>query len=98
VLAEEAIRLDPAAALLRQAATDLQRAADAADPAARSRSLAAAATAAASEARRAHAEPPLDVPNVAPALTGAFADALHVARRLQPSGETRRRQPNGRPR
>jgi hypothetical protein len=82
VLAEEAIRIDPAAALLRQTATELQRVADAvADPAARSGALAAATTAAASEARRAHAEPPLGLPNVAPALTGAFADSLDVARR-----------------
>ena len=77
VLAEEAIRIDPAAALLRQAATGLQRAADAvADPTARSRALAAAATAAASEARRAHAGAPVESQSVAPALSGAFADAL----------------------
>ena len=91
MLAEEAIRIDPAAALLRQAATELQRAADAADPAARSRALAAAATAAASEARRAHAEPPLGVPNVAPALTGAFADALSARLKGSRSNDGQRR-------
>jgi hypothetical protein len=76
VLAEEAIRIDPASASLRQAATELQRAGDATDPVARSRALAAAATAAAAEARRAHVGAPLASPNVAPALSGAFADAL----------------------
>ena len=40
VLAEEAIRIDPASASLRQAATELQRAADATDPAVRSKALA----------------------------------------------------------
>jgi hypothetical protein len=77
VLAEEAIRIDPAAALLRETTTELQRAADAAgDPATRSQALSAAAAAASSEARRAHADPPPAPPNVAPALAGAFADAL----------------------
>jgi hypothetical protein len=77
VLAEEAIRADPDAALLRQAATALQRAADAAaDPALRSSALAAAATVVVSEARRAFAEAPPGLAPVAPALRGAFADAL----------------------
>ena len=76
VLAEEAIRIDPASALLRQTATELQRAAEAVDAAVRSRSLATAATAAASEARKTHADAPLTSPIVAPALSGAFADAL----------------------
>jgi hypothetical protein len=80
VLAEEAIRIDPAAALLRQAATELQRAAGASDAAARSQALAAAATAAASEARLAHADAPLASPSVAPALSGAFADAMRRER------------------
>ena len=80
VLAEAAIRIDPASASLRQAATELQRAAGAADPATRSRALTAAATAAAAEARRAHAAGPLALPTIAPALGGAFADALRRAR------------------
>ena len=80
VLAEEAIRIDPASALLRQTAAELQRAANAADAATRSRSLAAAATAAASEARKAHADAPLASPDMAPALSGAFADAVRRER------------------
>ena len=76
VLAEEAIRLDPASASMRQAASALQRAADTADPAARSTALAAAAAAAASEARRSQAAAPLPSAAVAPALSGAFADAM----------------------
>jgi hypothetical protein len=76
VLAEEAIRLDPASAAMRQTATELQRAADAADPAARSTALASAAAAAAAESRRSQAAAPLAVPVVSPALSGAFADAM----------------------
>jgi uncharacterized protein DUF4175 len=78
VLAEEAIRLDPAAAPLRQAAAALQRAADsAADPVARRVALSEASAAVASEARRAFAGAPAAPPNPAPALRGAFADRLH---------------------
>ena len=80
VVAEEAIRIDPASASLRQAATELQRAGGAADPVVRSRALAAAATAAAGEARRVYADAPLGPPHLAPALGGAFADALRRAR------------------
>src|SRR6185295_1058167 len=81
VLAEEAIRIDPASVRLRETAMQLQRAADAeADPAARSRALSASAEAASSEARLAHADPPPPAPGVAPALAGAFADALRGAR------------------
>ena len=80
VLAEEAIRIDPASAALRQAATDLQRAATATDTAARSKLLASAVAAIAAEARRAQADAPLAVPAVAPPLSGAFADALRRAR------------------
>jgi hypothetical protein len=76
VVAEEAIRIDPASASLRQAATELQRAADATDPDVRSKALAAASVAAAAEARRAHADPPLAPASVAPGLSGAFADAM----------------------
>ena len=80
VVAGESIRLDPSSALLRQTATELQRAAEATDGSVRSRALAAAATAAASEARRAHADASLASPPVAPALSGAFADAMRRAR------------------
>ena len=80
VVAGESIRLDPSSALLRQTATELQRAAEATDGSVRSRALAAAATAAASEARRAHADAPLASGAVAPALSGAFADAMRRAR------------------
>ncbi len=76
VLAEEAIRIDPSSAPLREAATELQRAADTADPAARSKALTAASAAAASEARRASADAPLTPSLVAPALGGAFVDAI----------------------
>lgn len=76
VLAEQAIRIDPAAASLREAATELQRAANATDADSRSRAVAAAASAAAAEARRAHADAPLASPSFAPALSGAFFDAL----------------------
>jgi hypothetical protein len=75
-LAEEAIRIDPVSASLRQAATELQRAAAAADAAARDRAIVAASAAAATEARRAEADAPVVSPAIAPALSGAFADAL----------------------
>ena len=76
VLAEEAIRIDPSSASMRSAATELQRAAAAADPAVQATALAAAAAAAASETRRSQAAAPLAAPGVAPALSGAFADAM----------------------
>jgi hypothetical protein len=77
VLAEEAVRTDAASAPLRQAAAELQRAADASnDPAARARALTAAADAVTAEARRAQSDAALAAPAVAPALSGAFADAL----------------------
>src|SRR3954470_6599233 len=80
VLAGEAILIDPSPASLRQAATELRRAAATTDAAARSTALAAAAAGAAAEARRAHADPPLVAPGLAPALTGAFDDALRRRR------------------
>src|SRR5258706_4091540 len=76
VLAEQTLRIDPASAALRQIATDLQRAADAAG-AARSSALASATTAAAAEARRAHAGGTLAAPAIAPALSGPFTDPLN---------------------
>ena len=52
VLAEEALRVDAASASLRQAATELQRAAGARDATDRQRALAAASAAVVDEARR----------------------------------------------
>ena len=79
VLAEEAIRIDPAAPQLREAATAIQRAAaNAGDSARRQASLGQAAIAAASEARRTFAAPPTAMRPLAPALGGAFADALNA--------------------
>ena len=80
VLAEEAIRIDPSSAALRTVATELQRAADAAESSTRSAALAAASAAASSEARRAQAGAPLASPSIAPALSGAFADAMRRER------------------
>ncbi len=77
VLAEEAVRTDVASESLRKAATELQRAADAAgDPAARSRALAVAAGEIAAETKRAQADAALSSPSITPGLSGAFADAI----------------------
>jgi hypothetical protein len=85
VLAEEAIRTDVASEALRKAATELQRAADAAgDPAVRSRALAVAAGEIATEARLAQADAALSSPSIAPGLSGAFADAI-----VKPRGPVR---------
>ncbi len=79
VLAEEAIRIDPASAPLRQAATALQRAATATGSE-RNRAIAEAAAAATTEARRAHADAAVAPSLPAAALSGAFADALRRSR------------------
>jgi hypothetical protein len=78
VIAEQALRVDPASASMRQIATDLQRAADATG-AARASALGSAATAATAEARRSHAGGTLATPATAPGLSGAFTDALTPA-------------------
>ena len=92
VLAEEAIRIDPASADLRRAAAELQRAGDAgADATAFARAIAAAASAAVLELRRAQADSPVDASAPAPNLGGAFADALANAR-LKPSRSSGGRQ------
>jgi hypothetical protein len=75
VLAEEALRIDAASASLRDAATALQRVADARDMAERQRALAAASAAAAMEARRSFAAAPLPTPPVDASLAGALSDA-----------------------
>jgi len=84
LLAEEAVRVDPASESLRQVATALQRAATATDPEARSRAVSAAGAAAAAEARRAHADAAVDAYTPAAPLFGAFSDAMAVAG-LKPS-------------
>jgi hypothetical protein len=92
VLAEEAMRIDPASADLRHVATELQRAGDAgADATAFARAVASAASAAVVEARRAGADSPVDAREPAPHLGGAFADALTNAR-LKASRSTGNRQ------
>jgi hypothetical protein len=92
VLAEQAVRIDPASAPLRQTATELQRAADAGgDREARASALKSATAAATAEARRAHADAMPASPGVAPTLSGAFADALANARlKVSRSVEDRR--------
>jgi hypothetical protein len=80
-LAEEAIRIDPVSASLRQAATELQRAAAATDAAARDKAIVAASAAARTEARRAEADAPIATRLIAPALSGAFADAMSAERK-----------------
>ncbi len=80
VVAEEAIRIDPSSAALRTVATELQRAADTVESSTRSVALAAASTAAASEAGRTQAGAPVPSPSIAPALSGAFADATRRGR------------------
>jgi hypothetical protein len=85
LLAEEAVRIDPAAAPLRDAATELQRAADGA---ARVRALRTAAAAVTVEARRAHADAPFNAPAVAPGLAGAFSDRV-LSGRPGASGSSR---------
>jgi len=90
VVADEAIRIDPASASLRDAASNIQHAADAADPIARAKALAAAATAAAAEARRAHADPPLQLDPAAAGLGGAFAEAMRTGLKAAVSNGARR--------
>jgi hypothetical protein len=86
LLAEEAIRIDPASNALRDVATALQRAADSTDPQVRARAVAAAGAAAAAEARRAHADATVGAHTPAPPLAGAFADSYA---RLKPSRDDR---------
>jgi hypothetical protein len=80
VLAEEALRIDSSSAPLRQAATELQRAAAALDPFERQRAISAASAAAADEARRSAANAPPDLRAVDGSLAGALSD---VARAFQ---------------
>jgi hypothetical protein len=89
VLAEEVLRIDAASASLREAATRLQRAADARDAAERQRALAAASAAATTEAHRSFAAAALSSQPIDSALAGALADAVALrqngARRILPS-------------
>jgi hypothetical protein len=83
VLAEEAERIDPASAAMRDVATALQQAASG-DPATRTKALSAAALAATTESRKAHADAAVSLPAAARGLSGAFADALDKDARLKP--------------
>jgi len=79
VLAAEALRIDAASPVLRQAAADLQRAGDEwtrTDALAKNRTLAAIATAVAGEARKAMADASWPAFGSSSPLAGAFADAL----------------------
>ena len=81
VLAEQALRIDPDSAELRQASADLQRIADTWDAfsaGGRASALGAVAARVAGEAKKAMDAAPAQTPSVAAALRGAFADALHV--------------------
>ncbi len=75
VLAEEAVRIDPASAAMRDVARALQQAASG-DLATRTKALSAAALAATTESRKAHADAAASLPAAARGLRGAFADAL----------------------
>jgi hypothetical protein len=83
VLAEQALRIDPASTVMRSAATDLQQSADrwtTTDPQVRAQALAAIAATVAGEARRALADAPVHTLAIAPALAGAFTDALRSSK------------------
>ena len=90
LLAAEALRIDPDSDSLRQAAIALQRAAAAADGAARASALSNAAAAARDEARRAHADASPSAAPPAAALSGAFVDALSRGRGGSPQDRVRR--------
>jgi hypothetical protein len=95
LLAQEAIRIAAASPRLRQAATALQRAADGAgDPAVRQAALAEAAAATSSEAREFFAAAPAALVPLAPALGGAFADALRLDARPETAASRSRRAPS----
>jgi uncharacterized protein DUF4175 len=92
VLAGEALRLDPTSAVLRQAATDLQRIADRWPIAAndeRRQSVAGVASVVARALSQTLAAAPLAPPFAAPSLTGAFADALVSRTKKSGPGGTR---------
>jgi hypothetical protein len=81
VLAAEAIRIDSTSPSLREVAAALQHMESLrGDSAAAAGAVSAAVAAALSESRRAHADPALDGTAPAPALAGAFDDALRVHR------------------
>jgi hypothetical protein len=81
VLAEQALRIDPGSAALRQAAADLQRIADtwrASSAQSRTSALDGVSSRIAGEAQKALAAAPAQPRSAAPALRGAFVDALHA--------------------
>ena len=83
VLAEQALRIDPDSAVLRQASADLQHVADTWTTAAnesRARAIGRVAAQVADEAKRVMAAAPAPFGSSSPALRGAFADALRAAR------------------
>jgi hypothetical protein len=84
VLAEEALRVDAASASLRQAATELQRAAGARDATDRQRALAAASAAVVDEARRSNAGAPLQASPTEAPLAGALSDATRAFQARDP--------------
>ncbi len=79
LLAEQALRIDPDSAVLRQASADLQRVADTWSTSTnegRARAIGLIAAHVADEAKKAMAAAPAQWQLPAPALRGAFADAL----------------------
>ena len=74
VLAEQALRIDPASSGLREAAVALQRAGDAADDRTRRDALSEAGAATVSETRRSQAEAPLSIFGSGGSLVGSLAE------------------------
>jgi hypothetical protein len=83
LLAEQALRIDPESAVLRQASADLQSAADTwltSTNESRARAIGPIAAQVADEAKKEMAAAPAQWQIPAPALRGAFADALSAPR------------------
>jgi hypothetical protein len=81
VLAEQALRIDPDSAILRQASADLQGVADrwsSTTPDGRARAIQQIAAHVAAEAQKAMGAAPASLRSSASALRGAFADALRA--------------------
>jgi hypothetical protein len=81
VLAEQALRIDPDSAILRQASADLQGVADrwsSTTPDGRARAIQQIAAHVAAEAQKAMGAAPTSLRSSASALRGAFADALRA--------------------
>ncbi len=83
LLAEQALRIDPDSAVLRQASADLQRVADTwltSTNESRARAIGLIAAQVADEAKTGMAAAPALLQSAAPTLRGAFADALRAPR------------------